>query len=332
MRISKNLKLSFLFFSCLWIGGFSFLQSQEREFRPSGFSARLQAGITLYRESRWPEAVTELRAARAEAIGPRQITEALYWLALAELSTSDYESALRNMEELEYNAPDDGRRTDIAYHRGRAYYYLGYYDEAIPWFKEYVDRSSDEARKSAALYWIGECLLALGQLDRARDLFTLVVEDHPDSAKFEAASYRLDIIKQRKVERELLALLKASHEESLRSVEDFQRKERTYDQAMNAYQKRLAESVNNPRLAEMESTNENYRQRLEEAGERIKNLEALLAALRNENYPSDQAGGGAVSEAPTEGTYDSLHGRALRLRDEMQRDLDELGTTSGGNE
>ncbi|MDR2133986.1 MAG: tetratricopeptide repeat protein [Treponema sp.] len=329
MRISRNLKLSFLFLSCLLIGGLFFSRSEERNIGPSGFSARLQSGITLYRESRWPEAVAEFREARAEAIGPRQYTEALYWLSLAELSASDYESALMNMEELESRAPDDSRKTDMAYHRGRAYYYLGYYDEAIPWFKEYVDHSSDGARKPAALYWIGECLLALGQLDRARDIFTLVVEDYPDSAKFEAASYRLDIIKQRKVETELLALLKASHEESLRNIEDFQRKERTYDQAMNAYQKRLAESVNDPRLAEVENTNEYYRRKLEEAEARIRNLETLLASFRNENYPPAPDGGAPELPGKTDSPY--LYERALRLRGEMQQNLDRLEKTDGGS-
>jgi tetratricopeptide (TPR) repeat protein len=315
----------FFFFMVLLIGGFPLLRSQEGAFRPSGFSARLQAGITFYREGRWPEAAAELRQARAEAIGPRQNTEALYWLALAELSASNYESAIENMEELEKSAPDDNRKTDIAYHRGRAYYYLGYYDEAIPWFKEYADHSSDEARKSAALYWIGECLLSLGQLDRARDLFSLVVEDYPGSAKFEAASYRLDIIKQRKVETELLGLLKLSHEESLRNTEDYQRRERTYDQTLNAYQRRLAENTKDPGSAETENTAEDYRQKLAEAEERVRHLEALLGAGAR-NYSPLQDGGVFVPVPSGEETNGSQRAneRALRLRNEMQHSLNML--------
>jgi TolA-binding protein len=317
----------------LLIGGFPLLRSQEREFQPSGFSARLQAGITFYREGRWSEAATELREARAEALSPRQNTEALYWLALAELSASDYESALGNMDELEKSAPDSNRKMDIAYHRGRAYYYLGYYDEAIPWFKEYADHSSDEARKSAALYWIGECLLALGQLDRARDMFSLVVGDYPGSAKFEAASYRLDIIKQRKVETELLSLLKLSHEESLRNTEDYQRRERTYDQALNAYQRRLAENARNPALAETEAANENYRQKLAEAEERIKFLEALLGSGYR-NYSPIQNEREIIPGPSGNETGDSrrLDERALRLKNEMQRSLDVLSGEAGESE
>jgi TolA-binding protein len=215
-----------------WQGGFE-----------GQYSPRFIAGINLYQEARWLEAAAELRAAQETARNSRDWTEALYWVALTEIAASDYASALRDMDELEKGAPDSSRIRDIVYHRARAYYYLGYYDEAILLFKQYADHAGPggESRKAAALYWIGECLYSMGQFDRAGDVFNLVVNEYPNSVKYEAASYRLDLIKQKKIEAELLDLLQWTHEESLRTAEDYQRREQTYEQVLSAYQDRFGE-------------------------------------------------------------------------------------------
>ncbi|GHT56451.1 hypothetical protein FACS1894109_05410 [Spirochaetia bacterium] len=215
-----------------------------------GFT-RLQNGLALFQEGRWQDSVAELRRARAEAIDRELKAEALYWIALAEMSAGDYAASLNDMDEIEMMAPTSGRLQEIPYHRGRALYYLGRYDEAILLLKYYADgigmlgtppRGSDAAaRKSAALYWIGESLYAMGQLDLAQEFFFIVTEEYPQSAKFEASSYRLGLINQKKIEEELLNLLKWSHEESLKTIEEYQRRERSYDQALIAYQKRIAE-------------------------------------------------------------------------------------------
>ncbi|MDR2160340.1 MAG: tetratricopeptide repeat protein [Treponema sp.] len=204
-------------------------------------SPRLREGIRLYGEGRWRDAAVELRRAQSESADPEQQAEALYWIALSELSAGDYEASLRDMDELARIHPAGPRRAELPYHRGRAYYYLGRYDEAVVILKDYADREGEGMRKSAALYWIGECLYALGRLDEARDLFTLITEQYPQSAKYEASTYRIDLINQKKIEIELLALLKWSHEESLRIMEEYQRRERSYDQALVAYQKRISD-------------------------------------------------------------------------------------------
>jgi tetratricopeptide (TPR) repeat protein len=272
----------------LFAAGSAFSQNPQ-----SQFSQRLQRGVNLYRESRWGEAVTELRVAQAEAINTRQRSEALYWIALAELSASDYEAALRDMDELERTG--GGRIVDIAYHRGRAYYYLGYYEEAVVLLNEYVLNTgqTEKARISASYYWIGESLFALGQTDRAKDFFQAIIDWYPESAKFEAASYRIALINQKKVETELLALLKWSHEEYLKTIEEYRSRERTYDQTLNAYQRQLADRDR----ADLES----YRRQLAEAQDRIRTLEGLLGPAA---APEDN----------------SLRGWAQQLRREMERD------------
>lgn len=278
----------------------------------SVFAQRLTRGVNFYRESRWTDAIAELRLAQAEAANTRQRSEALYWIALAELSASEYESALRDMDDLERLG--GSRTVDIAYHRGRAYYYLGYYEEAIVLLNEYASKAGEgeKARVSSAYYWIGECLLALGQSERARDFFQLIIERYPGSVKHEAASYRIALINQKKVETELLALLKWSHEESLKTIEDYRRRERSYDQALNVYQKEAAETLRDSRLADLENANAEYRRQLTQARERIQALENSLETQ---------------SAAAPAGN--DLRAWATQLRSEMEKDARSLEDSGG---
>jgi tetratricopeptide (TPR) repeat protein len=243
--------------------------------------ARLQYGVSLYGRGFWPEAVAELRQCYSETNDPAIKADALYWIAMTELAAGNYENSIRAMDELERISPANTKYAEIPYHRGRVYYYLGRYDEAISLFRRYIDSIAvdvpgESARKPAALYWMGECLYSLGQLDKAQDVFSLVVEQYPQSVKYEASSYRLALINQKKIEVELLSILKWTHEESLKTVEEYQRRERSYDQAIIAYQKKIAEMLRDSHLAELEASNADYRRRLIDAQARIAALEQRL--------------------------------------------------------
>ncbi|MDR2052305.1 MAG: hypothetical protein LBP80_02745, partial [Treponema sp.] len=87
------------------------------------------------------------------------------------------------------------------------------------------------------------------------------------------------LINQKKIEVELLSILKWTHEESLKTVEEYQRRERTYDQAIIAYQKKIAEMLRDSHLAELEASNADYRRRLIEAQARISALEQRLEEM-----------------------------------------------------
>jgi tetratricopeptide (TPR) repeat protein len=292
---------SFLFFLCAAVYGQAPVYT-PRDSRPlsaapapslSPVSPRLREGIRLYGEGLWREAAVELRRAQAESANPEQEAEALYWIALAELSAGEYEASLRNMDELVRVYPASPRRAELPYHAGRAHYYLGRYDEAVIILKNYTDtvREGEGFRKSAALYWIGECLYALGQLDEARDIFTLITEQYPQSAKYEASTYRIDLINQKKIEAELLALLKWSHEESLRIMEEYQRRERSYDQALIAYQKRISD------------------------------------LLKDAGVDSAPAAANPAEPAPLP---PDIRARALELRNEMEREMKRLESNGNG--
>jgi len=237
----------------------------------------LMRGVELYGEGKWQEAVTELRRASAETKQSAHTAEALYWIALAELAAGEYEAAISDLDELIATDPEGVRALEAPYHKGRALYMLGRFDPALVIFKAFSDTSVDNSMKAAAVYWMGECLFSLGHFDEARTAFTTVTESYPESAKYEAASYRLALIDQKKIEAELLKLLKWSHEESLKTVEEYQRRERSYEQAIVAYQKRIAEMLKDTRLADLERSNSEYQTKLAEANARIVALEQSLA-------------------------------------------------------
>jgi TolA-binding protein len=281
--------------------------------------------LDFYRQGLWREAVAEFRRAQDEALDSELKAEALYWIALSKISAKDYAGAMADMDQLERSAPESRRLRDIPYHKGRALYYLGRYEEALMLLKLYADQieglppagSAMAARKSAAIYWIGECLYAMGQLDYARDIFTTVTQDYPRSAKFEASSYRLAMIHQKKLAEELLNLLKWSHEESLKAVEEYQRRERSYDQALIAYQKRIADLLKDTRLADLDSSNTQYRRQLAEAEERIRELEKELAKYRP---PA-----GASSEGGKRDRLEEIRSSASELADTLSDLINKAG-------
>ncbi|MDR1072149.1 MAG: tetratricopeptide repeat protein [Treponema sp.] len=211
----------------------------------TAFSSAFQQGVALYGQGKWIDAAVKFREAHGAAATGDECAEAVYWLCLVEEACGDFESAIRNLEILERTNGGASRKAEIPYLKGRAFYSLGRYDEAIILFKGYADRMPVDsaaaiAQKSAALYWTGECLFALGQLDMAQDVFFMIARQYPQSVKYEASVYRIALIYQKKVEQELLELLRQSHEEFLKTIEEYQRRERSYAQALLAYQKRIA--------------------------------------------------------------------------------------------
>ena len=77
-----------------------------------------------------------------------------------------------------------------------------------------------------------QSLLALGRLDEAAAVFVELLNLYPASVKREAARFRQNEISLMYRERELLDLLKWSHEEYLRDAEDFYRRE---SELLNVY-------------------------------------------------------------------------------------------------
>lgn len=295
---------------------------------PASIPPALERGVELYGQSKWRESILELRRASTTMTTPADSAEALYWISLAEIGAGEYESAARDLDALVAVDPSGKRANEAAYQKGRALFQIGRFDDAIVALKTYSDLSADEQRKSAAAYWIGECLYALGRLDDARAVFSLIVERYPNSLKYEAASYRIALIEQKVIETELLKLLKWSHEESLRTVEEYQRRERSYEQAIVAYQKRIAEMLKDGRLADLERENKELADRLAEArasSSAAKDTGTAVVAIPPVETPSVKVKPPAADSEKVNRLL-ALKAKALELKNAVQ---EQLGTAEG---
>ncbi len=268
------------------------------------FLNRFQNGNRFYREGRMAEAAAQFRFAQEVAAERNDWAHALYWVIMAELALGDYGSALRDIDELEKKAPASVFARDIVYYRARVYFNQGFFEDALVLFMRYndtvTDNNAQEAdRKAAAFFWIGESLYSMGRFDDAEKFFAWVIAKYPNSPKIEVSNYRIDLIKQKKIEAELLALLRWSHEESLRNSEDYQRRIRIYEYTLNTYQRRIAE--------------------LTKGGD----AEAEQNIFETEgDRPPDELSGGIVDQydnTASAGLQDNdLKERAARLEDEIQ--------------
>jgi len=226
----------------------------------------------------------------------------------------------------------------MAYHRARAYYNQGYFEDALICFKRYNDSvpaGDNEAadRKAAAFFWMGECLYSMGQFGEAEKFYSWVVAKYPNSPKVEVSGYRIDLIKQKKIEAELLSLLRWSHEESLRNSEENQRKIRTYENTLNAYQRRIAELTqgsSQPGAGELPSGAASPAGLPAASGAASPAGVADLSGVTTQSaagIPASESAGNNVNKPEDE---DALRKRAVQLEEEVKQILEQYEQKAGG--
>jgi TolA-binding protein len=227
--------------------------------------AMINRGIELYGDGQWGNAAIQLRRAQQGNIGPVARAEAQFWIAMAMFAAGDYENAIHDFDEIARIDPVNIRCAEVPYHKGRAYYYLKRYDEAIRLFTAYIDSiridgryvngaraggwddgrlysdpDGDYNRKASAIYWMGECFYSTGDMIRAEELLNIVIKEYPKSHKFEPATNRLALIKQKKVEGALLDILKTVPSSTPGQSSAGTGQQKTTEEAILEYQRRIA--------------------------------------------------------------------------------------------
>ena len=296
-----------------------------------------QEGSRSYGEMRMFEAAAQFRNAQEISKNANDWAQATYWVILTELAMGDYGSAIRDMDELDRVVPKSSFARDMAYHRARAYYNQGYFEDALIYFKRYNDSvpagdNDAEDRKAAAFFWMGECLYSMGQFGEAEKFYSWVIAKYPNSPKVEVSGYRIDLIKQKKIEAELLSLLRWSHEESLRNSEENQRKIRTYENALNAYQRKIAEltqGASPARADELPSGGGASAGLPVPAGTpSTAGIPALTNLPPQAGTPSSESAGVNDNRPEDE---DALRKRAIQLEEEVKQILEQYDQKSGGD-
>jgi tetratricopeptide (TPR) repeat protein len=250
-------------------GIFSLYEARGQAWQPSAGNtdtvyAGIDRGIELYGNGLWGEAIAQLRRTQRENMGAEARAEAQFWIAMSSFAAEEYEEAIQCFDEIARIDPGNIRCAEAPYHKGRAYFYLKRYNDAARLLGAYADSirpdgrylsgiridswndrgiysGADNAysRKAAAIYWMGECYYAMGEIARAEELFNVVIKDYPRSHKFEPSQNRLSLIKQKKIESELLDILKSAPSGSEGAAAS-PAQQKTTEEAILAYQKRIA--------------------------------------------------------------------------------------------
>jgi TolA-binding protein len=255
----------------------------------------LKAGLLLFKQEKYQEAIRSFRDVIFNSESSGAQADAYYWTSRAYLAINIYEEAERNLEYFLATYPAHPLYPDALYQKGRLLYLQGDPESGIRVLESFAAEYPGSDYLGSAYFWLGECLFSLGHLEEAARVFNKeaarvfnkVIEEFPKSVKLEASRYRLSLIEFKKREDELLKLLKWSHEEALKSVEEFQRREKAYEQAINVYQRKLTSAAAGE-AAGVDSAE------LERLKNKIAGLEAELAAL------SVEKGEEKAAELPTE--------------------------------
>jgi outer membrane protein assembly factor BamD (BamD/ComL family) len=243
--------------------------------------ASLNKGIDLFGQDRYSEALDLFGKVMSDPKAKAERPEAAYWAVLAYLATGDQSTAGASIDAFVSAYPTSPRVPDLLYQRGRILYTKGDYEAAIKAFAAFAQAAPASDLLPSALYWSGECLYSLGRLEDAERAFTSVVQNYPASVKVEACNYRISLIGLEYRQRELLKLLTWSHEESLRSVEDFRRREKAYEASIALYQKQMADSKRGL-ISDQERILADLRAQVADLGSRLAAKEAELATSQTQ--------------------------------------------------
>jgi len=233
-----------------------------------------EKGQSYYGNGQYLEALyffNEIIEGGSEAYGG----DAWFWSAKSYMAAGELEDAKNSLEYFLLNYPRNANYSEGYYYKGRLLYLEKEYGKSIELFNRFIRSSPFSPFVSNAYYWIGECLYNTGNFDEALEMFKKVVSEYPASYKFEAANYKISLIDLKYREKELLQLIRWSHEESLKELEAYRNRERNYLQTIRAYQERIIDLESGSTEADSKTL-----ERLSDAAEK---LEDYLEQLKEED-------------------------------------------------
>jgi tetratricopeptide (TPR) repeat protein len=276
-------KIHILFFACLLFLPAAAIYSQD-----SGELA-VDRAKTTFGQGLYDESLRLFRNIILNSNFSEHHGESYFWIAKSYMALGQYENASENLEFFLSEYPKNIYYEEGLYQRGRLQFLQGEYETSIRILEDFIDDYPNSFFVANAYFWIGESLYALGHFDKALEIFEIVVSNYPTSFKIEAARYRVSLIELKERERELLKLLKWSHEEYLRALEQFDRKEREYEQAIVVYQRKIreyeTESTEDPRISSLQQQVADLQKKIEDYKDKIGNLESqsVNATAQNPN-------------------------------------------------
>lgn len=261
--------------------------SQEKE-----VPGAVKSGLQAFSQGEYEQALLHFRDIILDSDYTGYHGEAYYWTARSHLAQDRLEKAAQNIDYFIANYHNHNRYPDALYQKGRILFLQKEHEKAIRQLYEYIEDYPSHDYNSNALFWIGESFYALGHFDKAEKVYTALVRDYPRSYKLEAAGYRKSLIELKQREQDLLKLLKISHEEYLKALEDFQQRERFYEQAISNYQRKLsaARSERDNEIIKQLNAELNTKQtEIQRLQQKLESQERSLAGLESETESSDRS-------------------------------------------
>ncbi|WP_319477144.1 tetratricopeptide repeat protein [Marispirochaeta aestuarii] len=232
----------------------------------------VEQGITAYQDGLYTEALRSFRSVLTDSRLEDYQDDAYFWIGKTYLAQGDYDEATRHLEYFLSSFPDSPLRPEGLYQKGRLLYLQREFESAIQILYSFIQDYPRDVYIANAYFWIGESLYSIGHLEEAEEVFRFIDEKYPSSYKIEAARFRLQLIQFKHRENELVKLLKISHEEYLRAVEEFIQREKAYEQALSEYQKRLAVVLS-----------EDLQEELDRLTARVKEQQITISELEEQN-------------------------------------------------
>ncbi len=200
----------------------------------------LKEGIEAFQQADYQGALYRFREILSNPQDRNFQGDAYFWIARTYLALSRLEEASKHLEYFLSKYPDNPYIMEGMYEKGRLLFLQRQFTECIEHLDRFLKKYPDSPYGANAYYWIGESAFSLGRLKEAEKIFHFVVTQFPTSFRVEAARYRLDIIKLKYREEELMKLIQWSHEEHLKALEEFQKRETVYQETIKTYQRRVA--------------------------------------------------------------------------------------------
>ncbi|WP_028973545.1 tetratricopeptide repeat protein [Spirochaeta cellobiosiphila] len=250
----------------------------------------LNTAINQYNQGKYSEATESLRNILLDSDKANLQGDAYFWLGKVYVTTLELVQAEKNLEYFLQNFPNNTNYPEGIYQKGRLLFFQKEYAKAINVLTDFINKYPDSSLISNGHFWLGECFYETGHWEEAMTAYQVVIQQYPKSFKFEAAKYRVTLISLKRREEELLKLIKWSHEENLESLEEFQKREVEYRNAIKDYQNKLAilQSKNlENQLVDISDNLKSQEDQNRALQARIDNLEAENKALRTQLNSKD---------------------------------------------
>jgi TolA-binding protein len=238
-------------------------------------SRDMRDGLDSFKNGHYDKAILLFHNVILDPAARAEKPSAYLLIAKSYMAIGKLDEAEHNLEFSLANFPKSAEYPESLYQKGRLLFLQDDFENAILALQSFLSTYPKSTFAPSAWFWVGESLYGLGRLEDAITVYRKIVTDYPTSNKVEAAQYKLSLIQLQQKEGELAKLLRWSHEEFLRSIEEYQNREKTYEQAIASYQRRIAGTG----AAEDEKSLAGLRQQLAAKTEEANLLAAQLARL-----------------------------------------------------